>query len=275
MRSSKSAQATPTPSASVLKPNHIDELARSGITVETALSNGIYSETDQNRLAVLLGWSQARKLGGAIVFPFHDFDGRELFCRIKPDIPRRQAKTQRPIKYESPKGVPNRLYIPKDVRPLIGDGGELIFTEGEKKSLSATQHGFPAIGLVGVHGWKQKSRAELIPCFNQINMKGRQIRIVFDSDASEKAQIKSAECWLAHHLTDVGAIVRVVRLPDAPDGTKMGVDDFLVTEGPAELRKLLGRAAYQLRSCLTQKLAATSCSTTLCDSTFNWPTSSQ
>jgi len=72
---------------------------------------------------------------------------------------------------------------------------------------------------------------------------GRRVFLVFDSDAVTNPHVRRAERDLAAALRRAGAIVVIVRLPSAPDGSKQGLDDFLVAHGPEALRQLLHAAA--------------------------------
>lgn len=230
-----------------LLPHHQRELEASGLTAAAIRASGVYSETKYENLAAVLGWRKCnKKLAPAIVFPFRAGDGVNGYARVKPDRP--MTIGGKPAKYLSPKGQPNQVYLPPgaaDVlqRPEV----ELLITEGEKKSLKATQEGFACLGLIGVYGWKDGKSERLLPALDRVVWKGRKVYIVFDSDIAHNDQIQDAESRLAQRLTDLGAIVRVVRLPQAPPGddgkpTKMGLDDFLFAHGCSELRKLLNSA---------------------------------
>jgi putative DNA primase/helicase len=243
-------ESAPLYSLAGLLPHHLAELRASGLSDETIKAAGICSETRYTALAAMLGWRRyPKKMAPAIVFPFTDDDGRKGFARIKPDRPRvLGGKGGRPVKYESPRGQPNRIYLPPGVASKLREaGGELLITEGEKKALKATQEGFACIGLVGVWGWKDAKSERLLAELERVVWQGRPVSIVFDSDIARNEQVRDAEARLAAILTSRGASVRVVRLPDGPidaDGkpAKMGLDDFLVAHGPGELRKLLDNA---------------------------------
>lgn len=239
----------PAPEAEHLQgllPHHLRHLRESGLSDATITAAGIYSETSPAKLAQLLGWRYATKIAPAIVIPFVDSRGANGYYRIRPDRPR--TIKGKPVKYESPKGQPNRIYLPPGVAERLDDSAcELLVTEGEKKALAATQAGFPCIGLVGVYGWKAKGDEKLLPELEHTQWRGRKVFIVFDSDIDRKEDVQKAESKLAQHLTDRGAIVRCVRLPDgepdeAGEPVKVGLDDFLVAHGAAELRKLLDGA---------------------------------
>ena len=105
------------------------------------------------KLAAMLGWGTnfPKKLAPAIVFPFAGTNGQAGYCRAKPDTPRTIKK--KPIKYESPRGQDNQVFVPPGTRGVLNNAeAELLVTEGEKKSAKADQEGFPCIGLVGTYG---------------------------------------------------------------------------------------------------------------------------
>jgi putative DNA primase/helicase len=228
-------------------PHHLAHLRASGLSDATITAAGIRSETSPEALAALLGWRRPSKgLAPAIVFPFVDSQGRNGYARVRPDTPRTLAGKS--VKYESPRGLPNQVYIPPGVARVLADpGAELLITEGEKKGLAATQAGFPSLGLVGIYGWKEKRGEHLLPELERAAWQGRPVYIVFDSDLAANPDVRLAEARLAKHLADRGAVVRCARLPDGPpdangEPVKVGLDDYLMSHGPAELRKLLDAA---------------------------------
>ena len=173
--------------------HHLAELRRSGLTDETIRVAGIHSEVEPAKLATILDWKRyPSKCCPAIVFPFTDADGRNGYTRVKPDRPRQ--KGGKPVKYESPQGRPNEVYLPPGVGDILADPTrELLITEGEKKSLCASQNGFLCIGLTGVWGWKEKGRESLLPALERVAWKGRAVYIVFDSDIATKEDVRDAE----------------------------------------------------------------------------------
>jgi putative DNA primase/helicase len=234
-------------------PHHLVELRRSGLTDDTIRAAGIRSEVSPIKVAALLDWKRcSSKICPVMVFPFIDADGRNGYSRIKPDRPRRIAGD--PVKYESPRGQPNQIYLPPGVAGILDDPTcELLITEGEKKSLCATQSGFPCIGLVGVFGWKEKGRESFLPSLERIVWKDRSVYLVFDSDIVTNENVQAAESRLAILLQNRGAKVRVCRIPEGPtdaDGkpVKQGLDDYVVAQGlqgiePAKAMRTLLDAA--------------------------------
>lgn len=233
-----------------LFPHHYAELQRSGLSDETMRAAGILSEVNYVTLATKLNWRTVpKKMPPAMVIPYRSPDGQVAYSRFKFDHPRTIAG--KVVKYESPKGQPNQIYLPPGVAEILLDATHaLLLTEGEKKALAATQAGFLCIGLVGVHGWADGKAARLLPALERIAWQGRVVYIVFDSDAATKPEVQDAENRLSAHLAARGAVVRVARLPEGaagPDGkpTKVGLDDYLVAavanglDPAGEMRKLL------------------------------------
>jgi putative DNA primase/helicase len=129
----------------------------------------------------------------------------------------------------------------------------LVVTEGEKKTLAADQAGFPCVGISGVWSWQTKrpqkdgkavGPRELIADMAELPWHGRKVFVAFDSDAASNDNVAWAEWHLADALIKLGAIVLIVRLPAGPPGpdgesTKVGLDDFLVVNGPDAFGRLL------------------------------------
>src|SRR5262245_29738215 len=241
-----------------LLPQHLDDLRRSGLSDAQIEACGFRSVTDPQRIADLLGWKNpALDLGSCLLIPFPADAGTATnYSRLKPDRPRQ--KDGKPVKYESPVGQPNRVYVPPRTRRALADlAAPVLITEGEKKAAKADQEGFACLGLVGVYGWQQKRQKnangkpqgerQLIADLETIPWSGRLVYLVFDSDAAEKPEVQWAEYHLAQALTDKGALVKVVRLPPGPTGvdgkpSKVGLDDYLLTNGAAAFRELLAHA---------------------------------
>lgn len=226
-----------------LREHHLRELRASGLSDETIINSGFYSEDRPAAIAAILNRRNIKKsCGSALVIPYRDLSG-ELngYKRCKLDNPRKSRG--QPVKYESPAGSTNHVFIPQNTFQELQDAeSRLLVTEGEKKALKADQEGFPCIGLIGVYGWKDKRSERLLPELEAIEWNGREVVIVFDSDASQKQEVQDAEARLAAQLKLQGATVTSVRLPDEPDGSKNGLDDFLVRHGRDELYKLMAEA---------------------------------
>ena len=224
-----------------LLPHHRRELCEgSGLSEETIAAAGIHSLTNAIKIRLLLNWPKMpAKMGSGIVIPFRNSNG---FTRFKPDNPRKN-RDGKPIKYESPHGQPNRVFVPPGTDTALSDSSRpLLITEGEKKSLKADQDGFPCIGLTGVFAWKDKNHERLIPDLDLIEWNGRCVFIAFDSDAAEKEGVADAERRLAAQFKNRGADVKTVRFPSGPNGEKVGLDDYLVANGAPALHQLLNEA---------------------------------
>ena len=185
----------------LLLPQHLADLRRSGLSDETIRAAGIYSESDGREVARLLRWNgDARQLGPCLVLPYRQLDGT-LNChvRLRPDHPRPNAG-----KYEAPLGVGNRAYFPSAAIDAIKTkGARLGLTEGEKKALCSCQAGVPCIGLAGVWSWQKKREKDekgkgqgerlLIDDLDQIDWAGREVPIIFDTDPRRNPSVAQAK----------------------------------------------------------------------------------
>lgn len=209
---------------------------------ESGLDPGIVAErgyyTARRRSEVPEAFADyQRRLG--LVVPMHSPDGKTAGYQLRPDKPRKDKKGK-PLKYETPGG--SRV-IP-DVHPRMleevrrGDG-DLWTTEGIKKADSLASRGLPTIGLIGVWNWQRDG--EMLPCWDHVRLDGRRVYVVFDSDVMVKEGVQLALERLVAALEKRGAEALVVYLPDAADGSKRGVDDFLAAGGTVNELKMLAR----------------------------------
>ena len=84
-----------------------------------------------------------------------------------------------------------------------------------------------AIALSGVWCFKSKN-SSLIPDFQKLAWKGRVVYIVYDSDVVTKREVRQTEDTLAAQLDRLEAHVYICRIPSAEDGSKLGLDDYLI-----------------------------------------------
>jgi hypothetical protein len=233
----------------VLQPQHLEDLRRSGLSADTISRCRFRSISDPKHIERILGWDAAKlNIGACLGIPFPDATGKlNGYARLKPDNPRTD-KEGKPVRYESPCKKPNRAFFPPGTWGILVDPTKpLILTEGEKKAAKADQEGFPSIGLIGVWGWSKKREKkdeprELIPDLAAVAWEGRFVYLGYDSDLAEKKDVAFAEWQLAEVLAAKGAKVKVVRLPAGPEGAKVGLDAFLVAQGPDAFRQLLETA---------------------------------
>ncbi len=172
-----------------------------------------------------------RRLG--LVVPMFSPDGETGSYQLRADKPMKD-KRGKLSKYMTPKGVGNIIDVhPRNMRALADTSVPLWITEGVKKGDAMTTHGLCAISLAGVWSWCVPGTRgeELLGCWDHVALHGRAVYVVFDSDVMVKPEVELALERLVTALEGRGASVEVVYLPDAPDGTKTGVDDYLVAGG--------------------------------------------
>jgi hypothetical protein len=166
-----------------------------------------------------------------LLVPLFSPDGTTTGYQLRPDKPRRD-KRGKPIKYETPTGA----RIIADVHPtMLGAAADpevpLWITEGVKCGDSLTSRRRCTVSLVGVWMFRAKGSPDMLPCFEHVALRGRRVFVVFDSDVMRKSEVQQALERLVGDLEGRGARVLVVYLPDAPDGGKLGVDDYLARGG--------------------------------------------
>ncbi|MHB8542718.1 MAG: phage/plasmid primase, P4 family [Leptospirales bacterium] len=154
-------------------------------------------------------------------------------CQIRPDDPR--IREGKPVKYETPLHSKNVLDVhPSSQKQIANPEEPLFITEGIKKGDSITSIGLTAISLTGVWNWRGKNSQGgnvALPDWEDVAIKGREIRIVFDSDSATNDSVLRAEKRLAQFIEGRGGIVKILRIPPRTDGAKVGIDDFLAQGG--------------------------------------------
>ncbi len=179
-----------------------------------------------------------------LLIPISTVRGKIESYQLKPFEPR-IGKNGKPIKYETAANAPQVIDVPPEAHRLMGEpNATLIITEGAKKVDSAHSQGlWTTIGLQGVYGWRGKNAqggTTALPDWESFALKNRETVIAFDSDVMTKDTVRSALDRLAAFLTSRGAKVKYLVLPDLPDGSKQGLDDFFANGGkPDDLDQYL------------------------------------
>ncbi len=225
-------------------PNRLSAKHKEMLLGESGIASGIAAErgyaTVKSR-AELLDFKKYQRRPGLSI-PVRSPSGA-TFRRLRPDHPRK-GKDGKPRKYEQPAETPNIIDVhPRNFEAVGDPAADLWVVEGEKKADALTSRGLCAAALFGVWGWcvpKTRGR-ELLPCWDHIALKGRRVYVVFDSDVMAKEGVQLALERLVAALEARGAEVLVVYLPDAEDGSKQGVDDYLAAGHTINELKMLAR----------------------------------
>ncbi|HEY8601378.1 MAG TPA: DUF3854 domain-containing protein [Thermomicrobiales bacterium] len=178
------------------------------------------------------GFGEAQCNVPALVIPIYGPDGQIVLYQSRPDTPRLNPKTGKPVKYETPSKARMALDIPPRARRYVGDPTTpMLLTEGVKKADSAVSNGFPfAVALLGVWNWlgtNDDGGKVALAEFDQIALNSREVDLVFDSDVMQKPSVYAALRRIAGFLQYKGARVRFIYLSAGPDGAKVGLDDYL------------------------------------------------
>lgn len=137
---------------------------------------------------------------GIVIPYFHPFTGKLLPTRriryLNP--PTVEGK---PRRYSQLKSTPVEAYfaLGVDWKKILADPNvPLHIVEGEIKALAAIKHGFITVGLGGVYSFGGEM---LTPLLREVNWKGRNVYICFDSDAVGNNDVMRAEHKLATVLS--------------------------------------------------------------------------
>ena len=180
------------------------------------------------------GFTKAQALKGALVVPLWNCDGERAGVAIRHTVAR-NTSTKNGIKYDVPQGAAMTLDISPATLDLLKDKSiPIIGTEGAKKADSAATNGFPAINLNGV--WGFVSKGVPLPDWEKLRpyLHGRTFLIAYDSDAARKWGVELAMRRLETLLKSMNAKVKVIYFDDAPNGSKIGLDDFFANGGTVE-----------------------------------------
>ena len=244
-----------------LTERHLAMLRASAITDEVIAARGYRTlprgaGTVEALQGLGFSYKQARDVShdDVLLLPIRPPDGTNGLYMIRPDNPRvfdgdklpDGTRKQTVLKYEQPEGATNRL----DVNPLVQDaladpGVDLWITEGIKKGDALASAGLCAValpgGVWGFMGRNTKGASTVIADLDYIAWKDKEtgtqrtVWIVFDSDVMGKDGVRKALARLTTILRNKGASVFPVYLPDGPNGSKQGVDDFLANGGTVDL----------------------------------------
>ena len=209
---------------------------------ESAIDPGVARErgyyTARRRSEVPESFKNYQRRVGLVV-PMFSPDGETVGYQLRPDRPRRGGP-----KYEAPEGISPIVDVHPRMREEVCHGdGPLLVTEGGKTGDAATSQGIPTVVLAGVWMWcvPKVKPYRLKPCFDYVRLEGREVFVAFDSDCMSKANVQDALAALVAALEERGAAVKVIYLPDAADGSKQGIDDYLAAGGTIREMLMLAR----------------------------------
>lgn len=228
-------------------PHHAELLTASAISREVAKSRGYRSVGQKARLTEL-GFSSTQARVPALLIPIWNVHGEIALYQTRADQPR--IVDGKAVKYEIPRGSRMVLDVPPPCQRNLGNPGVPLFvTEGVRKADAAASAGLCCIGLLGVWNWRgtnEHGGKVALADWESIALNDRVVYVVFDSDVMTKPGVHAALARLKPFLEGRGAHVRVVYLPLGPDGSKVGLDDYLAAGHT--LDDLLALATTELRT---------------------------
>lgn len=243
-----------------LFPSHLRNLRERGLTETTIARAGIRSCDGTSIKRRIYGRDSRKSVPfDGFEIPYYDLAGEPMLDQQATPIVRYRMIT--PNTSECPKylarvGSHHGLYIPPNLREILDD--KLIVTEGELKSLKATQEGFATVGIPGVWQWADPAQRPLdsderrpmgtdtpiLPDLARL-CEGRIVYVIADSDGADKPQVRRAMETLARAIkaqTSARQVCFAFAQAEAHEG-KLGIDDLLCLSGGRErLESLLAQA---------------------------------
>src|SRR5262245_14323809 len=175
----------------MLLPQHQKLIADSAISQEVADARGYFSVETKKALKDL-GFAESQCRVPALVIPIRNVTGELILHQVRPDDPR-YGKDGRVIRYELPKDAHLALDVPTAARGQLSKPNRPLFiTEGSRKADSAVSHGLCCIAVLGVNGWRgsrEDGALLVLPDWEEINLKNREILLIFDSDVMLKRPV--------------------------------------------------------------------------------------
>ena len=218
-----------------LAPQHVEKLKSSGISAGIAAMRSyrtVYDERELRELCFAESLCHPRHMP-VLLIPQMDVRRMTVGYQCRPDNPR-ETEAGKVIKYESQtrKWGPRPLDFAPETAALLDDPTEMKWiTEGSLKADALSQRGMAAISLPGVAGWRstnQHNGKVAHPDLNDVAIEGSEFVIAYDSDVASKKEVRAQMVALGNYLHHRRARrVFYLHLPDAPDGGKQGVDDYL------------------------------------------------
>jgi hypothetical protein len=234
-----------------LAPNHARMLLDSAVAPSIAAARP-YATARSSVGLERRGFARSQRNVPTLVIPIHNVNGDIATYQARPDQPR--VVNGKPLKYETPSKTKMVLDVPPAVRQdLINPEIPLFITEGARKADAAVSAGLCCIAVLGVWNWRgtnQWGGKTALPDWEVIAFKnaagvGREVYLVFDSDVMTKPSVYLALRRLKVFLASRGAIVRMVYLPAASDGTKVGLDEYIAAGNGVD--DILALASSELR----------------------------
>jgi len=195
-----------------------------------------------------LGFGRSQRSTPTLLVPIWSPAGEIVLYQSRPDEPR-IGNHGKPVKYETPVGASMTLDVHPFCRGRLGDPNAPLFvTEGIKKGDALVSRGLCAVALIGVwnfRGTNERGGKTVLAEWEYVDMNGRKVYVVFDSDVMEKREVHAALSRLKAFLEHRGADVLLVYLPSAAEGHKQGVDDYLAAGHTVD--ELLDHATLEMK----------------------------
>jgi putative DNA primase/helicase len=221
----------------VLSTSHRRELELSSAIDPAVIAERGYrtltSGPERDELAALGVGMGAKVALPGLLLPMFRATGELISVQFKPAKP--VLVKGKAVKYFSPRGQTNQLDVhPRNHHRIKDVHDPLWIIEGIKKSDSLTSRGCCVVALTGVFAWR--SKLGTLGDWEDIPIKGREIILCFDADATKNMNVARAMVRLGRWCKSKGAkAVRYLIVPyEVNNTTVKGADDYFAAGGTIE-----------------------------------------
>jgi putative DNA primase/helicase len=207
-------------------------LGRRGISISQAEAAGVVPTQTEADLpeGVPDYWTVENGYLPGLLFWWRSPDGITEIPQLRPDVPvvdlKADGDAEKVKKYVFPPDTPSVLHA---ARPASRDDDVVLITEGTIQTLSASIHAFGGVAVYGIAGCQSWMKCG-VPTRDLSVVKGREVHIVLDADASTNLAVYNAGVALREALLAEDAVsVRFIRIPGS---AKSGLDDVLASRDP-------------------------------------------
>ncbi len=179
----------------------------SGLSLDILTRAGSWSASEEEADKII-GYPRS-----GVVFPYIDLGAKPIGYRIKVDDANDGAKYLERSLTDSHLSC---YFVLENIAAILDPTKTLIITEGEKKLLALMQalpgglYAFAA--FPGCRNWMAKNEGQMTPEWESIQLKGRQVWLIPDTDFFENRKVYEPICNLIRILCLRGAVVSLVDL---------------------------------------------------------------
>src|SRR5215212_528504 len=221
------------PDGAALAEHHAQYLEERGVTLEAAKAAGYWTARRPSEMPPAFSAAQRRR-HPTLIATHYSPDGETVSWQKHDDRPGKDYRGKR-VKWASPPAESSRPVL--SVHPWmleeVRSGAEALWVcEGLTRGHALASLGIPSVTYAGCYSWQKDG--EQLPCWEHVNLAGRLVYDVPDTDARTNWQVQDAQQKRVRYLESRGARVLVVSVPEVNGDEHAGLDDYIAAGGDLE-----------------------------------------